>query len=252
MTEPKTSLEIIAPTVEEAILRGSIELGLPEEDLEVQILDEGSKGFLGLGLRQVRVRLSIRTQTEAHEKTKKETDLHEVLTAEDEMPEGKLIPEGEDQEAVDTTLETISELLRHMGIDAQIEIRWGEKDDSNRARPLLVDLRGKDLSILIGRKAETLSSFQYITRLIVGKKIHRPIAIVIDVEGYRSRREQQLRQLARRMAQQAIERSRTLTLEPMPANERRIIHIELRDHPQVFTESVGEGDQRKVTIKIRR
>jgi len=246
MTEPKTSLEIIAPTVEEAILRGSIELGLPEEDLEVQILDEGSKGFLGLGLRQVRVRLSIRTQTEAQEKTKKETDLHEVLTAEDEMPE------GEDQEAVDTTLETISELLRHMGIDAQIEIRWGENDDSNRARPLLVDLRGKDLSILIGRKAETLSSFQYITRLIVGKKLHRPIAIVIDVEGYRSRREQQLRQLARRMAQQAIERSRTLTLEPMPANERRIIHIELRDHPQVFTESVGEGDQRKVTIKIRR
>ena len=157
MTEPKTSLEIIAPTVEEAILRGSIELGLPEEDLEVQILDEGSKGFLGLGLRQVRVRLSIRTQTEPQKKTKEETDLHEVLAAEDKMPEGELIPEGEDQEAVDTTLETISELLRHMGIDAQIEIRWGEKDDSNRARPLLVDLRGKDLSILIGRKAETLS-----------------------------------------------------------------------------------------------
>jgi spoIIIJ-associated protein len=251
MTEPKTSLEIIAPTVEEAILRGSIELGLPAEELDVQILDEGSKGFLGLGTRQVRVRLSIKTQAEAHQRTEDEADLLEILAPVEQVPEGEAVSEGEDQEAAASTFETISELLRHMGIDAQIEIHWGEKDDSNRACPLHVDLRGKDLSILIGRKAETLASLQYMTRLIVGKKLHRPIPIVIDVEGYRARREQQLRQLARRMAQQAIERGRTMTLEPMPANERRIIHIELRDHPQVFTESIGEGDRRKITIKLR-
>ena len=252
MTEPKTSLEIIAPTVEEAILRGSIELGLPEEDLEVQILDEGSKGFLGLGTRQVRVRLSIRTETEPRKAAEKEKELFEAIASGEEMPEGEAIPEGEDQEAVDATFETVSELLRRKGIEAKIELHWGEKDESSRVRPLLVDLKGKDLSLLIGRKAETLASLQYIARLITGKKLHRPIAIVIDVEGYRMRRERQLRQLARRMAQQAIERGRTMTLEPMPANERRIIHIELRDHPQVFTESIGEGDRRKVTIKIRR
>ncbi len=72
--------------------------------------------------------------------------------------------------------------------------------------------------------------------------------MVIDVEGYRARREQQLRRLARRMADQAIELGRTMVLEPMPPNERRIIHIELRDHPSVATESIGEGARRKVTI----
>jgi spoIIIJ-associated protein len=75
--------------------------------------------------------------------------------------------------------------------------------------------------------------------------------IVLDVEGYRARREGQLRQLAQRMAAQAIEQGRTMTLEPMPANERRIIHLELRDHAQVTTESIGEGDHRKVTILLR-
>jgi spoIIIJ-associated protein len=109
-------------------------------------------------------------------------------------------------------------------------------------------LHGTDLSILIGHRGETLAALQYITRLIVGKELHRPLPIVLDVEGYRARRERQLRQLAQRMAQQAVERGRTMTLEPMPANERRIIHIELRDHAQVTTESIGEGEHRKVTI----
>lgn len=247
MTEPKTSLEIIAPTVEEAILRGSLELGLPEYALDVQILDEGTKGFLGLGGRQVRVRLSIRTEQAAE----RETNVLEALAEEDKLPEAEAVSDGEDQEAISATLETLSELLRRLGVDAEAEAHWGEKDDDARTRPLHVDIRGKDLSILIGRRAETLAALQYITRLIVGKKLHRPIAIVIDVEGYRARREQQLRQLARRMAQQAIERGRTMPLEPMAPYERRIIHLELHDHPQVITESVGEGDRRKVTIKLR-
>ncbi|MEE8567530.1 MAG: R3H domain-containing nucleic acid-binding protein, partial [Anaerolineales bacterium] len=101
---------------------------------------------------------------------------------------------------------------------------------------------------LIGRRGETLSALQYITRLIVGKELKQPVAVVIDVEGYRARRERQLRMLARKMAEQAIETGRTTTLEPMPANERRIIHIELRENPNVDTESIGEGDRRKVTV----
>jgi spoIIIJ-associated protein len=89
---------------------------------------------------------------------------------------------------------------------------------------------------------------QFITRLIVGKELHRPIALVIDVEGYRLRRERQVRQLAQRMADQVVKRSRTMALEPMPPNERRLVHLELRDHADVYTESVGEGNRRKVTI----
>jgi spoIIIJ-associated protein len=111
-----------------------------------------------------------------------------------------------------------------------------------------VDINGKDLSILIGRHAETLNALQYITGLILGKELGYSIPLILDVENYRKRREQQLRQLARRMADQAIKTGRRQMLEPMPANERRIIHIELRANAQVETESVGEEPRRKVTI----
>ncbi len=247
MSDAKTSLEIIAPTVEEAIARGVTELGIPEESLEVEILDEGKGGFLGLGTRQARVRLSIPiTHEDLGEK-----ELPEVITVEGEFVQEEPEQVDDDEEAVRITRETVSELLERMGIEAEVTAAWGEKSEGGRIRPLLVDVRGKDLSVLIGRRGETLSALQYITRLIIGKQLHRPVAVVIDVEGYRARRERQLRQLARRMAQQVVERRRSMALEPMPANERRIIHIELRDHPQVFTESVGEGDRRKVTIYLR-
>ena len=232
MAETRTSMEVIAPSVEEAVARGVKELNLPEEELEVEILDEGSKGFLGLGGRQVRVRLTVRTAAVQPEEP---TPLEEISDA-------------DDGDAVRITHETIEELLQRMGIQARVEAHWGDVVPPGRIRPLMANVMGDDLSILIGRRGETLSALQYITRLIVGKELKRPVAVVIDVEGYRARRERQLRMLARRMAEQAIETGRTMNLEPMPANERRIIHIELRENPNVDTESIGEGDRRKVTI----
>ena len=232
MAETRTSIEVIAPTVEEAVARGAQELNLPEEALEVEILDEGSKGFLGLGGRQVRLRLTVRTTT---------------IQPEEPTPVERM-PDADDGDAVRITHETVEELLQRMGIQARVEAHWGDVDPPGRIRPLMVNVSGDDLSILIGRRGETLSALQYITRLIVGKELKQPVAVVIDVEGYRARRERQLRMLARRMAEQAIETGRTTTLEPMPANERRIIHIELRENPNVDTESIGEGDRRKVTV----
>lgn len=237
MSDPKTSIEIISPSVEDAVAQGAAELGVPEDAVEVEVLDEGSKGFLGLGNRQARVRLTIRDDFEGQPIPMKPPDVAEVET--------------EDDEVLVVTRDTVDELLQRMGIEAELSAYWGEKDENSRLVPLHVDIHGADLSILIGRRGETLSSLQYITRLIVGKELKRPVGVVVDVEGYRSRREQQLRQLARRMASQAIELEKTMTLEPMPPNERRIIHIELRDHPQVYTESVGEGDRRKLTIILR-
>lgn len=232
MAETRTSIEVIAPTVEEAVARGAQELNLPEEALEVEILDEGSKGFLGLGSRQVRVRLTVRTTT---------------IQPEEPTPVERM-PDADDGDAVRITHETVEELLQRMGIQARVEAHWGDVDPPGRIRPLMVNVSGDDLSILIGRRGETLSALQYITRLIVGKELKQPVAVVIDVEGYRARRERQLRMLARRMAEQTIETGRTMTLEPMPANERRIIHIELRENPNVDTQSIGEGDRRKVTV----
>ncbi len=231
MSEMKTSLEVIAPSVEEAIAQGAEELGLPEEELEVEVLDEGSKGFLGLGTRQVRVRLTVRIEEPPKE------------TPQDEEPR-----EMDDEEAVRIAHETVEELLNRMGIRAKVASQWGELEPPGRIRPLLIDIRGDDLSILIGRRGEALSALQYITRLIVGKELKRPVAVVIDIEGYRARREGQLRRLARKIAEQAVETSRTMSLEPMPANERRIIHVELKDNLKVETLSIGEGNRRKVTV----
>jgi spoIIIJ-associated protein len=238
MSDMRTSLEVIAPSVEEALAKGSQELGLPEDSFDVEVLDEGSKGLFGLGSRQVRVRLTVKDSPPV------------ARGAVSEAAAGPPSAE-DDQETLRVSNETVSELLQRMGLETEVQARWGETSPHSGIRPLLIDVHGKDLSILIGRHGETLSALQYITRLIVGKELRKPVAIVIDVEGYRARREQQLRRLAQRLAQQTIERGRTLSLEPMPANERRIIHIELRDHSQVYTESVGEGDKRKVTIVPR-
>lgn len=233
----KTSLEVIAPSVEAAIAQGAEELGLPEEELEVEVLDEGSKGFLGLGTRQVRVRLTVRI----------EEPREEAPQVEEPLPHEEP-PEMDDEEAVRIAHETVEELLQRMGIQANVTSQWGKLEPPGKIRPLLIDIRGDDLSILIGRRGETLSALQYITRIIVGKELKRPVAVVIDIEGYRARRERQLRRLARKIADQAIETGRTMSLEPMPANERRIIHVELKDNPKVETLSIGEGNRRKVTV----
>ncbi len=239
MDDQRLTVEVTAPSIEEAVARGAAELGVAPEAVDIQVLDEGGKGMFGLGVRQPRVRLTLKGTGPVP------AERHEEVSAPAEPP-AELTEE--DAEALRVAEDTLHELLQRMGVDATIRARWGEPTGPEAPRNVLVDLHGSDLSILIGHRGETLSALQYITRLIAGKELHRPLPIVLDVEGYRARRERQLRQLAQRMALQAIERGRTMTLEPMPANERRIIHLELRDHAQVTTESIGEGDHRKVTI----
>jgi spoIIIJ-associated protein len=232
----KTQLEMIAATVDEAIARGAAELGVSRDQLEVEVLDEGTRGLLGFGNRQARVRLTLR-ETEP---------VRQVASLEAAEEEGQL--EAGAGDALSVARAVVRELLQRMGIKARVDSAWGTSDDPDQPRPLLVDVRGNDLSLLIGRRGETLAALQYIVRLISARQLGEAVPIVIDVQGYRARRERQLRSMARRMAQQAVERNRVMSLEPMPPSERRIIHMELRDHPKVYTESVGEGDHRKVTI----
>ena len=143
--------------------------------------------------------------------------------------------------------QTVAELLEKMKIPAHIEVRYGEPDEEGK-RPVMVDVQGDDLGVLIGRRAEILNALQYITNLIVSKQVERWVQVIIDVQGYRARHERQLRQMAQRMADQAMKAGRRQVLEPMSASDRRIIHLELRDHPSVTTQSVGEEPTRKVTI----
>lgn len=250
MSAEKTTLEVIAPTVDEAIQKGLNELNLSEEAVEVEVLDPGTRGLFGLGSRQARVRLTVRTEPEkVIESSVRQTSVlfEESQTVSEDGGDG--IPQDD---ILSTARQTVMELLEKMKIKAQVTATIKPAEDKDDEDTVLVNIEGDDLSILIGRRAETLSALQYITSLIVGKRLNRWVPLMIDVQGYRARRERQLRVLARRMAEQAIHTGRRQVLEPMPANERRVIHLELRDHPHVATESIGEDPNRKVTIFLKK
>lgn len=247
MDDGKTTLEVIGPTVEEAIEMGLDQLGLPREAVEVEVLDPGSKGVFGLGGRQARVRLTFGMK----EKSSVETDAKVVQEAETEQraPLSEDISTEEDQRSLRVASVVVRDLLDRMHVRARVVARYVEVPADGEQQPtVLVEILGNDLSILIGRRSETLNALQYLTNLIVGKELGRWVPVLIDVQGYRARRERQLRVLARRMAEQAIHTGRRQVLEPMPPDERRLIHLELRDHPHVTTESIGEDPNRKVTI----
>jgi len=254
MTEQRPTLEKIAPTIEEAIEAGLDELGLPREAVEVEILDEGNKGLFGLGSRQARVRLTIKSESEPAPEVVAseiiETQPKEPAISESASEEVETPLSDEDQD-LDVARDTVVELLEKMKVSADVTASYVVDEEYNGRKPILVDIHGDDLSILIGRKAETLNALQYIASLIVGKELGRSVPLTVDVEGYRSRREKQLKQLANRIAAQVVETGRSQALEPMPASERRTIHIELRNHPDVYTESAGDGDRRKVVIYLK-
>lgn len=247
MTDKRTTLEVIAPTVEEAIEKGLAELGLPAESVETEILDEGAKGLFGLGSRQTRVRLTIKANEEPEIDSPAEDFSQPVTASAQTEPAAESSPEDKGR-ILEIARAIVTDLLDKMGIKAEVTSHYGEPDDKRRYTPVFVDIHGDDLSILIGRKAETIDALQYIARLIMGKELAQSIPLIVDVEGYRGRREQQIRQLARRVAEQVTQSGHNQVLEPMPPNERRFIHIELRDDPYVYTESKGEGNHRKVVI----
>jgi spoIIIJ-associated protein len=241
MSEENTTLEIIAPTVEEALERGLADLGLTEDAVNVEVLDTGSKGLFGLGGRQVRVRITVKNSTSDQPKISTPSNPSENRQIENPSTD------DEQMKLIDLTESVVSELLFKMKVTAQVSAHQGEMDEDGR-QPIFVDIRGSDLGILIGRKAEILNALQYVINLIVSKQMEHWVQVIVDVEGYRSRREKQIRQMASRMADQAIKSGKRQILEPMNAAERRLVHLELRNYPDVVTQSIGEDPARKVTI----
>ena len=253
MNLQRATIEIIAPTINDAIEKGLAELDLPRDAVDIEILDEGSRGLFGLGAHQARVRLIVKQDIpdEFDTELSSTSNITYGETTEDELTVKPVrIPPANTKEEISLHVaqETVSELLGKMDIQAEVTASFGEVDDVRGTRAILVDITGKDLSVLIGKRSETLNALQYISRLIISKELGENVTVVLDVEGYRTRRERQLRQLAHRIAEQAVKTGRKQTLEPMPPNERRIIHMELRDDAHVTTESFGEEPHRKVTI----
>jgi spoIIIJ-associated protein len=160
----------------------------------------------------------------------------------DEFPE----VENPTREDVEITVDVLRHILRYMNIHASVQVR--------STSPLVLNILGihESLGLLIGRRGETLAALQLLVNLIVRHRTKRRMRIVVDAENYRQRREENLRSLALRVAQQVRNYHRSIALEAMPPNERRIVHIALADYHDISTESIGEGDQRRVVISLKR
>jgi len=221
-------LEAGGKTVDEAIEQALDNLGLDRSEVEIDIVSHGKSGIFGFGSEEARVR--VRRRTESADKSENMN----AATGEDA---------DEEVDVSSLSRQVLSSILDLMGITADIDVR--QQTDGDR---VLLDVSGDDLGILIGRRGDTLASLQYVVNLIVSRRLKVNAGVTVDVERYRERRYDSLRKLAVKIAAEVSSTTRPVSLEPMPSNERRIVHIALRDNPEVFTQSVGHGEGRKVVV----
>jgi spoIIIJ-associated protein len=222
--EQITEIVMSAPTVDEAIELGLKELDADRDEAEVEILSKGKTGFLGIGSESARVRV---TRISAGRNT-----AGVPTTAEG------------DTTAAGVATDAVGRILEAAGVNVSRTLRAANDPESGGP---IIDLAGEDSGLLIGRRGQTLQALQFLVNLIVRKQFEG-VRVVLDVENYRQRREVQLRDMATKVAERVAQTNRSITLEPMPPADRRIIHTSLTDHPGVSTESTGEGEGRKVMI----
>ena len=227
--EEITEIVMSAPTVEEAIELGLKELDADRDEAEVEILSRGKTGFLGIGSVSARVRVK-RISVGRNDAG--------VPTA----------TENGDTTAAGVASAAVGRILEAAGVNVSRTLRSANDPESGGP---IIDLSGEDSGLLIGRRGQTLQALQFLVNLIVRRQFEG-VRVVLDVENYRQRRENQLKDMATKVAERVAQTNRSITLEPMPPADRRIIHTSLTDHPGVSTESTGEGEGRKVTILPKR
>lgn len=257
------SVERTARTVEEAEELALKELGADRSEVEVEILSRGKAGFLGIGAEVARVRV---TRTGAGTGTGSvsgpETGAGPGAAPQPAEPSEESSEEApapvaapaasqsaEEGTVAGLALVALNNILASSGVNVSCTVRVA--DDPEVGGPI-IDISGEDSGLLIGRRGQTLQSLQFVVNLIVRKEFGESARVVMDVEQYRQRREASLRDMANKVADRVQQTGRSITLEPMSAADRRIIHISLANRDGISTESVGFGDDRKVTIIPRR
>ncbi len=260
----RRSGEFQARSVDEAVLKGLRELGLSRDDVDVEIIRPGSRGLLGLLGEEAVVRVSARSATaaavsledEVAEEPLAEPDLEpDEDMADLERGENRLqlenppasIPAESVEDVARMGAEALQGLLDRMGLSAQVT-REFPADAGTESPAVLLNITGTDLGSLIGRQGETLRDLQFVTCLMVSRHTQHWPNLIVDVEHYKSRRQKSLVDLAKRMADRVRVSGQPLSLEPMPPHERRFVHLALRDDPDVYTESTGQDEKRKVVI----
>ncbi|HOA91615.1 MAG: RNA-binding cell elongation regulator Jag/EloR [Bacillota bacterium] len=205
-------VEQTAKTVDEAIEIVLSQYNVTRDDIKVTVVDEGKKGFLGIGTKEAKIIVEIKEESEKKQ---------------------------------ERALEFVKSVVEKMGLNAEIDIK--EEDGT-----LFVNIESPDVGVVIGRRGETLDSLQYLTGLVVNKDSAQWTRVILDASGYRKRREESLVDLAKKKAQRVKHTKRKLSLEPMNPQERRIIHTALQDDPQVTTFSEGEEPYRRVVIALKK
>jgi spoIIIJ-associated protein len=265
MAQDKPVIEVAGKDADAAIAAGLARLDLPREAVEVEVLDEGRQGMFGLGARAARVRLTVTskatreprpTPQPSPARPERPAPMAEAVPEDEAILEAPPEIEAEEQEVIteeakrQATREIMEGLLMTMGLDnAQVNVERAEPGPSDdEVPPLVIDVSGAGTDILIGDDGEVLNALQYITRLLVGRRMKGWVHVVVDIEGYKAKRAERIRDLAQRMADQASDTNRTVILQPMPPHERRVVHVALYGDARVTTESIYEGDRRRVTI----
>jgi len=206
----KKEIIVTAKTVEEAKAKAAAELGVAAEEIEYTVLEEGKRGFLGIGATDAKVQATYTVK------------------------------------GADVAAEFIRKIVADMELNLTVAVKPGSNDDT------LITVDGEGAGMLIGHHGETLDSLQYLANLAANKKVkgekREYVKITVDVEGYRAKREEALRALARRMAAKVVKGKKSVMLEPMNPYERRIIHSEVQGIEGVSTNSIGSENNRRVVM----
>ena len=238
------SIEKNAKNKQDAIELALKELNASREDVEIEVLDEGSKGFLGIGARDARVRVTlIKSEEPVNETYVQEKE--EV--AETEVKPVKREPKVKKEslgDPADDAKKFLSDIFNAMDLDVAIDAKMEEQSVS-------IDLSGENMGIVIGKRGDTLDSLQYLTSLVVNQRSDDYIKVSIDTENYREKRAEALLALSTRLADKVTKTGKKFTLEPMNPYERRIIHSALQNDRFVTTYSEGEEPYRNVVITLK-
>ena len=278
------SIRVSAKTVEDAITEASIQLGITSDKLEYEVIEKGSAGFLGIGMKQAvieaRRKVEEKQETEIVEEVKKEI---QQVAAEEVKAEEKIVEEVKAEiehdekpkqttekvekkeeikndapvkrevelaEVTDETKEAVStflkDTLKAMGMEVETAL------DIDEDGSLSINMSGSNMGILIGKRGQTLDSLQYLANRVANKHQSGYVRVKLDTENYRARREETLKHLAKNIAHKVKRNRRPVALEPMNPYERRIIHSALQNDPYVTTHSEGEEPYRKVVVTLKK
>lgn len=280
------AIEATASDLENAISQGLAQLKLLRAEVKIEILDEGARGVLGFGARQAKVRLTPITEIEAAAPVAKPVEAAPKAApvtsspAKTEPPRAKpaekavadeadvLADEAANAPAADETdeadeagpvadtLALAQELTQgvvdRMGFEASATAQLMPPRDEHDHETIVIDVVGDDVDMLLDHHMEGLNALQTVIQSMWSHQTKDSTRISLDANGYKAKREQRIQQMAVRMAEQVVDTGRPVTLEPMSAAERRLVHIALRDNEKVYTESMGEGSSRRVQIKLHK